>query len=314
MKKFMLVLLFTSFAFMSCETEEVLVEPENQDLFSSQLSKDEKGCETAFAYYKEGSFCDDNDLKSNRWGWYIGPLFEGTNDTYEIYAGAGKCDINKGELVGTLDVNYGEDGNLSVNYNAFDGYGFFETHLYVGDEKYPRKRNGEYTVAPGQYGNSNSFPDGSSSDSFEFEDLSGGIYIIAHAVVCDFEEEKCEVDAGSLIPDSEKVCIKSEEDTNISATSVGDALVPDGFEVLYVLTIGDDFTLVDVSDTPSFVVNEATRYRIHTLVYDPNTLDLSGVDFGVTTAADILAIIGEYELCAALDAEGVRIYVEKCAS
>ena len=57
-----------------------------------------------------------------------------------------------------------------------------ETHLYVGSEPLPRK-NGEYTVAPGQYGNIHTLS-GASSDSFTVSGLSGNIYVVAHAVTC----------------------------------------------------------------------------------------------------------------------------------
>ena len=48
------------------------------------------------------------------------------------------------------------------------------------------------------------------------------------------------------------------------------------------------------------------------LVYDPATLDLSLVTLGVTSAADVLALVEENELCASLDVEGGIVYVNKC--
>jgi len=180
MKKFILLLFVTSFAFISCETEEVIIEPENLDLLSRQVSKDDKGCETAFAYYKGACFSEDG---FNRWGWVIGPLESGSKAEYDIYQAAGKCDINKGELIGSLYVTY-SDGNVTVEYNAIPGYQFFETHLYVGNDKYPTLKNGKPTVAPGKYPYKHSLPEGDSSDYFKIDKIKGDIYIIAHAVVC----------------------------------------------------------------------------------------------------------------------------------
>lgn len=190
MKKFILLLLFTSVAFTSCEVEQVQTEAESQDLLSSERSKEEKGCETAFAYYKDGCFLDDEDNNFNRWGWVIGPLKENSKNEYDIYQAAGKCDINKGELIGSLYVTYTDDGTVEVEYKANLGYAFFETHLYVGKNKYPTLKNGKPTVAPGKYPYKHSLPGGESSDYFKIDKVNGDIYIIAHAVVCPKEDKK----------------------------------------------------------------------------------------------------------------------------
>ena len=127
----------------------------------------EPSCETAFARGTDGNTCFIGE-GFNRWGWSIGPLAEGTEETYEIYAAAGQCDIEKGELVGTVDVTY-VGGEVSVTYNIDEGYTASETHTYAGSNMFPMD-NGVPTVAPGQY--------------YIEENLSGDIYVIAHTVVC----------------------------------------------------------------------------------------------------------------------------------
>ncbi|NER15849.1 hypothetical protein [Spongiivirga citrea] len=124
-------------------------------------------CETAFARSTDGSNCFiDNGF--SRWGWVLGPISEGQY-SYEIYAAAGQCDINKGELVGTVDVDY-NDGDVNVTYNIDNGYMVDETHTYAGYDMFPTTKKGKATVAPGKY-------------TIE-ENLSGEIFVIAHAVVC----------------------------------------------------------------------------------------------------------------------------------
>lgn len=142
-------------------------------------------CETAFA---AGDVCFlDLDLNSdgkgdfNRWGWTNGPLSEGSY-AFDIYAGAGQCDIEKGTHVGTLSVVYG-NGIATVTFDMFAGYAMNETHLYVGNDILPKDK-GEYTVAPGQYPDIHEELGGASSDSYTVEGLSGDIYVVAHAVVC----------------------------------------------------------------------------------------------------------------------------------
>ncbi len=146
------------------------------------------GCETAFADGDELGQCflGLNGFKFKNWGWTNGPIGV-TSSTLEwdIWAGAGQCDHSKGILVGTLFVDY--DGSIAtVTYNMDTGYVLDETHLYIGSTIVPYKSNGKPTIAPGQYGNQHSLG-GAASDTYTIDGLSGDIYIIAHAVVCDEE-------------------------------------------------------------------------------------------------------------------------------
>ncbi len=149
------------------------------------------GCETAFARGEGVYTCfigdDEYNGNGNRWGWRNGPLSVGEYE-FDIYAGAGQCDISKGALVGTLNVNYTGD-DIVVTYNMDEGYAMSETHLYVGCDPYPTGPNGKHTLAPGQYGNQHSL-DNATSDEFVLDigelecTPEGDIYIIAHAVTC----------------------------------------------------------------------------------------------------------------------------------
>ncbi|MEH6536969.1 MAG: hypothetical protein V7719_11280 [Psychroserpens sp.] len=185
---FKLFLVCLVISFTSCEKSEI--SNENDSLELENREPDVKGCETAYAFDKEAlCFSDDDDLNSNRWGWSIGPLTAPYSNTYDIYQAAGQCNLENGEIVGTLTVNYGLDGTVSVDYNAFEGFGFYEAHLYIGNEKYPRKRNGSFTVASGQFNHSYSNADGTDHVPFDATDYSGGIYIIAHSVVCPYDKK-----------------------------------------------------------------------------------------------------------------------------
>jgi hypothetical protein len=145
--------------------------------------------ETAFAFGSTARCFDQFDV-SNRWGWTNGPLSEG-NYVFDLYAGAGQCDTNKGTKVGTLSVSY-SNGIATVKYqmagkNPVTGmnYTLTETHLYVGAEALPRDKQGEFTVAPGQYPYIN--PEiNALSRTYTVEGLSGPINIVAHATVAGF--------------------------------------------------------------------------------------------------------------------------------
>ncbi len=98
---------------------------------------------------------------------------------------------------------------------------------------------------------------------------------------------ECTADAGTLTADQTSVSLESPG-VMISATPNGDINVPTGYSTIYVLTSGDDLVIEQVNaDSPSFTVETAGLYTIHTLVYDGNSdssnfLDLGVVNFGTT--------------------------------
>ncbi len=120
-------------------------------------------------------------------------------------------------------------------------------------------------------------------------------------------------DAGTITADADNVCLDNGA-ALLSATPDGNANVPSGYSVLYVLTSGTGLVIEQTNTSPEFTVNEIGLYTIHTLVYDPNTLDLSIVTPGVTTGFDVngLLVQGGGDICASLDVTGAPIVVEDC--
>ncbi|MEZ4739877.1 MAG: T9SS type A sorting domain-containing protein [Flavobacteriales bacterium] len=123
----------------------------------------------------------------------------------------------------------------------------------------------------------------------------------------------CDADAGTLTADGQAPCYDGAPLT-LSATANGDAVVPDGYETIYVLTMGEGLVIMQTAATPSFDVDATGSYTIHTLVYDPATLDLGIVEPGVTTGFDVNALLiqGGGSICASLDVAGAPIVVELC--
>ncbi|TNJ46528.1 hypothetical protein KFZ70_13940 [Tamlana fucoidanivorans] len=137
--------------------------------FATECRTTGSDCETAFARGNDGNICFiDEGFSNKRWGWRI-VLPEPGEYSFEVYAGAGQCDISKGVKVGTVDVTYA-NGTVEVVYNIDEGYELRETHVYAGKADYPTNKKGKKTVAPGQY----TIGTG----------LEGAISIIVHAVVC----------------------------------------------------------------------------------------------------------------------------------
>lgn len=125
----------------------------------------------------------------------------------------------------------------------------------------------------------------------------------------------CDADAGTLTPDADTYCLDLVNGTVVvSATSGSNAVVPDGYGVGYLLAQGPELVIVGLNGTPVFTVSEAGSYSIHTMVFDPQTVDPTLIDLGVTTAADLNALLvqGGGELCGSLDLAGAAFVVEAC--
>ena len=125
----------------------------------------------------------------------------------------------------------------------------------------------------------------------------------------------CDATAGSLTTLDDSVCL--ENGTAQVAAILSEAPnVPEGFQSIFVLTSGttDNATIEQFNADPIFIVDAEGGYTVHTLVYDPTTLNLNDIQLGTTTAAQVAAMFGEGEddLCGALDLTGQAFTVEDC--
>jgi hypothetical protein len=133
--------------------------------------------ETAWAYASK-TFIGLNI--STRWGWII--TFDGNKLSTPIYAAAGKNDITKGTLVGTLTVEFLNE-KLYVSYSFSGEYYADVLHMYYG-QTYPT------IAAPGQYP---AIKEGTNIKSYTFEiplsytpSTTVPLYIAAHSNVYPF--------------------------------------------------------------------------------------------------------------------------------
>ncbi|MBL0071579.1 MAG: hypothetical protein IPP34_07135 [Bacteroidetes bacterium] len=137
--------------------------------------------------------------------------------------------------------------------------------------------------------------------------LVGGGSICASLDVAGAPVSIANPDAGTLTASSINPCTFV-----ISAVSDGNVFVPAGYQILYVLTSGAGLVIEQVGPTPDFTVPTGGVYTIHTLVYDPATLDLTIVTPGVTTGFDVngLLVQGGGSICASLDVAGAQFNIE----
>ncbi|MEM6628507.1 MAG: lamin tail domain-containing protein [Bacteroidota bacterium] len=145
-------------------------------------------------------------------------------------------------------------------------------------------------------------------------DVEGASFIIE---ICEIVDT-CAASSGSLTPDEFDGCLGTDSPTTeISASSNGDATIPEGYTQVYVLTSGTELIIRATSDLPTFTVDEAGLYTIHSLVAEldsasDNFLDLSVIELGKTTGAEVVALIAELGLCASLDVAGAPFEVDSC--
>ena len=140
-------------------------------------------CGTGYAYGGAVAvpFCGLPDAGSNNWGW-TNLINTSANRSYEwpIYVGAGQCDISKGTLVGTLYVDYdAATDKVTIDYSLSAGYTASTVHLWIGSEYLPKKNNGKWNFAPGQFNHNDKVypytPSGTYPNNF---------YIAAHFGIC----------------------------------------------------------------------------------------------------------------------------------
>uniref|UniRef100_UPI0026226502 T9SS type A sorting domain-containing protein n=1 Tax=uncultured Algibacter sp. TaxID=298659 RepID=UPI0026226502 len=122
-------------------------------------------------------------------------------------------------------------------------------------------------------------------------------------IMVEEDTTKCNAYSGTMYSRNPIQCL-SKGVSMISAKTKKSPVIPAGYERLYVLTEAYSLTILDVSNKPEFEVNHQGFYRIHSLVYNPETLDLSVVVPGKTTGFDVANLIANNSICASLDVHG----------
>jgi hypothetical protein len=131
-------------------------------------------------------FPENLELTAARWGWTNGKLEEGQY-SFPLYAGAGLCNLSKGQYSGDVNIDY-SDGTMTVTFTAAEGTSFLETHLHASSDPLPRLNNGRISVAPGQYSSNDKVISTTETEViYEVDNLSGEVYVIAHSVMSGYE-------------------------------------------------------------------------------------------------------------------------------
>ena len=140
--------------------------------------------------------------------------------------------------------------------------------------------------------------------------VQGGGSICASLDVAGAQFNVNNPDAGNINPDQFLNCLDNGSAV-LTGNPVGNSNIPAGYQVVYVLTRGQGLVIQQAGANPQFTVTQTGLYRIHTLVYDPATLNLAIVVPGVTTGFDVnnLLVQGGGSICASLDVQGAPFLV-----
>lgn len=124
---------------------------------------------------------------------------------------------------------------------------------------------------------------------------------------------QCDAAAGSLTADDAEVCFVGSS-TTISATPVGDAVVPPGFTTAFLLVSAVNEVVLATGAQPGFVVPSVAGYTIRTLVFDPATYDTASIALGSSTIGSLNEqfVQGGGAICASLDIVGAAFDVQNC--
>ncbi len=284
-----------------------------------------------FIVYGSGPMAPDNPTYSaiyigEEFGFYTGVCGDGcTTATCDADAGTltlngGSSDIcitgGDGQVSATPDGNANVPAGYEVLYVLTSGSGLV-IEAVGANPAFVIEESGDYTIHTLVYDPGTldlSIVELGVTTGFQVNSLliQGGGDICASLDVAGAPFSADLPRAGILTADVTAFCIDGSGSTDISATPAGVVSVPDGYEVLYVLTSGNGLVIEGVSNTPAFAVDGTGRYTIHTLVYDPNTLDLSGVEIGVTTGFDVNNLLtqGGGDICGALDVTGAVFNIQ----
>ncbi|MCF8257219.1 MAG: T9SS type A sorting domain-containing protein [Flavobacteriales bacterium] len=261
--------------------------------------------------------------------------FDATGVAIEVINCA-QCDADAGTITavesavcfenGSVDISaiWNNDGNVpsgyQVAYVLTEGTGLTVVDVNMVSPDFTVTAVGNYTIHTVVIDPLTGTPLLSASTGYEANNLliqGGGVICgaldMTGAAIAVTVCPVCEANAGTISASQPEVCLTNGTAT-LSATPGGNAVVPAGFQTLYVLTQGAGLVILNASPTPNFVVNAFGVYTIHTLVYDPLTLDVSSVVFGTTTGFDVNALLeqGGGSICGSLDMTGAAFTVVDC--
>ena len=128
-------------------------------------------------------------------------------------------------------------------------------------------------------------------------------------------EAPCTAFAPQMSMDSTTVCLVDGHAT-LTAVSDGNQVIPQGFQLAFLLSRTNALVIDQVATTPSFTVAGVDVWRIHSFVYDPATFSLATIHPGSTSIYDLYAQLlqGGVPVCASLTVNGAFVKTGACTT
>lgn len=102
------------------------------------------------------------------------------------------------------------------------------------------------------------------------------------------------IELGYLSPSTNTVCINGGGLAFLSASTVKRPKMPEGYTNKYILSYGNEQVINAVSDIPVFGISTVGSYHLHSIIYNPNELDINSIiTFGQTTVRQINRLLKE---------------------
>ena len=114
------------------------------------------------------------------------------------------------------------------------------------------------------------------------------------------------------------LCQMTSPSVTVSASPLGTPFIPDGYQVLYVLTEGDGLLIEKASSESSFSVPkpEPGICRMHCVIYDPDKYNdqslINNIRFRASTLFELADDISAQDDCAFIDMQGVAFEFIDC--
>jgi Secretion system C-terminal sorting domain len=120
----------------------------------------------------------------------------------------------------------------------------------------------------------------------------------------------CTAYAGTLKP-TKGSCLNNNQALLVAGKEKS-PFIPDGFQLRFILSRGNDMLISAIGDKPEFYVNATGTWRIHTVVYNPVAFNLSGINFNTTSIQVLKLLLARSYACFSLDEQGA-VFEITCA-
>ena len=222
--------------------------------------------------------------------------------SYTVIVYSGDCGVPA-----SIEVEVNDE--ILVDYNAgdsnCDNSGFISLGVFGGTGNY----SFNWADLPGTNNPQDRTDLAGGTYSVVVSDAGGCVFVIDAIIILD-NNCTCDVLSGATIPSSTTVCLENGNAT-LSGTADGNAVIPTGFSLIYLLSNPSTGEILNINTSPDFTVSSTGLYAMHAFVYDSLSFDINNIQIGLTTVFDVFLNLeqGGGTICGYLEVSGTPITV-----